>query len=155
MSVNDIVREIQRNNSPNTENELAMDNTGAPEDTGDPEVVNELVVERRPKQMEAKFEMSQSIPPYRRNLEVISDIEEIDDLESIPSGSKLTLNDAKSDSEDVIQELNKLNLDLEENDKYSSNYRKRGQSWSNWDNDVIVDLKTEVCVLLVPLESNH
>ncbi|XP_054152416.1 putative uncharacterized protein DDB_G0282133 [Oppia nitens] len=79
---------------------------------------------------------------------VKSDIIDIDDLQSIESGSKLTLNETKSDSEDVLQELNKLSLDLEDKeDKNVNNYRKlsrkRGQSWSNWDNTIHDDLKAE------------
>ena len=87
------------------------------------------------------------LPLLKKSIEDNNEIYDIDDLVSIDGSSKLTLNDAKSDTEEVIQELNKLDLDLEEpSDRYPSNYRKRGQSWSNWDNNVNDrDLKVEVC----------
>jgi len=73
------------------------------------------------------------------------DIKEIEDLQSIESGSKLALNDMKNDADEVIQELNKLISETEEKELViSSHFRRRGQSWSNWDNNVNVELKAEV-----------
>ena len=157
ISINDRVRGIQNvDYSPHKEPELTMERIEESNEVNDEELVTESVVQMRPKPMETnKFEKALSLPAYRRNQEVFNEIEEIDDLESVHSGSKLTLNDPKSDSEDVIQELNKLNLDLEENDRYPPNYRKRGQSWSNWDNNVPVDLNAEVCFILFNVFVNH
>ncbi|CAG2175088.1 unnamed protein product, partial [Oppiella nova] len=102
----------------------------------------ELLLTRPP-----KLEMSNSfnsLPLLVKSLDGNKDyIREIDDLESIESDSKLTLNDNKSDTEEVLQELNKLDLDLDDREsKYPMRYssRKRGQSWSNWDNNMHVEL---------------
>ncbi|CAG2110046.1 unnamed protein product [Medioppia subpectinata] len=93
------------------------------------------------------LEKTYSLPVVVKSFDGNKDyIREIDDLESIESDSKLILNDAKSDTEEVIQELNKLDLDLDEKEtKYPTSYsnRKRGQSWSNWDNNMLVDLNAE------------
>ncbi len=114
-------------------------------DIKDKNFFNELNGRRTPLVRQLAFN-KERLPLLVRSADGDNDnIREIDQLESSESGSKLTLNDVKSDTEEVIQELDKLIYETDEKELLKNNFRRRGQSWSNCDNNVNVELKTEVC----------
>ncbi len=115
-------------------------------DMKDQKFFNQLNGRRTPLVKQSTFN-KESLPLLVRSVDGDNDNNrEIDELDSCESGSKLTLNDMKSDTEEVIQELDKLISETDEKELLkNNNFRRRGQSWSNCDNNVNVELKTEVC----------
>jgi hypothetical protein len=129
----------------NTVQEYNDESTDVVSDMKDQKFFNELNGRRTPFVRQLTFN-KESLPLLVRSADGdVDNIREIDELENSESGSKLTLNDMKSDTEEVIQELDKLICETDEKELLKNNFRRRGQSWSNWDNNVNVELKTEVC----------